>query len=331
MNTLNIEFIASLDPRIKANHPILIEFLSNARKVYAPEFIEQVKYANGSYKMRSSYDKALLASYLALELATNVEYDHCKNVINITPKASKTEAVASKKAEAQTIKLTVAIAGLLRHIETNGLEKAESYQILGEPVTEFELDYNYRQLIDYWHPDRNDSTEAEARTTEITSIYRRFKVQWDSKYRPTIPKGQIEPKAFVLAFAWRGQFSSASYWEPISKALTEGERKPKAVAVDTQIVTRKEFTKEEVIEKEFTKEKAIESPWDDSLSDRVVTEVSNELPTYGRKLKARQGETVYYFSTVREAAKSLSLNQKAIYPVLRGDRNQHKGYTFAWV
>ena len=184
--------------RFKTRVETLINFYRFLVNEWTAKAITDHK-AKYSLDCRTQNGKLKFAWYAAKELSLD------------SLSSSKETEISNQTA---TVKmLCQAIAFLNPVPQTNTLEKAPAYQIMGEPIYIDELLRNYKKLVTLWHPDNNPSPEAVGRFQLITQIYQQLKSEWFTKYSPLIEIERIGyeniQRAMLKNFPWTPQ----SFWD----------------------------------------------------------------------------------------------------------------------
>ena len=113
--------------------------------------------------LRSHENQARLAWYAAQLLASELPALPASNSTTESEN-TQSEPITGDCIESQIVRVLATALVLLPPVpETNGLEFAPAYEIMGNPVYVDELNRNYIQLYNRWHPDRNSHPSSTAR------------------------------------------------------------------------------------------------------------------------------------------------------------------------
>lgn len=196
----NIAAIAALPAnayKFKSNVDQLIAFYKWVRSQWTSKAVQDLAVQN-CLNLRKKEDKAKFGWFAAQELARAL------------PPSPKKETYQS----AQTVKVLCQALALLPPVPpTNGLENAPAYQIMGSPIYADELNRNYKQLVQKWHPDLNPSIEAVGRFQTINDIYQTLRAHWFEKYSPLLPIAKIGKENIDRAMSKTFDFAPESFWE----------------------------------------------------------------------------------------------------------------------
>lgn len=122
--------------------------------------------------------------------------------------------VTEHQSETKTVKVLCQALALLPPVpETNGLENTPAYCIMGRPVYADELNRNYKQLVQKWHPDLNPSLEAVGRFQTINEVYQALRAHWFEKYSPLIPISKIGKENVERAMKQQFPWTPESFWQ----------------------------------------------------------------------------------------------------------------------
>lgn len=153
--------------------------------------------------LRRKDDRARFGWYAAHEL-----------VVSLPPAPTPEVKIPKPENTNQTVKFLCQAIALLNPVpQTNGLEKAPVYQLMGEPIYFDELVRNYRALARRWHPDRNDDPTALKRFQVINEIYTDLSTRWFEKYSPLIKREIIGENNIARAMAVKLPFTPESFWD----------------------------------------------------------------------------------------------------------------------
>ena len=206
--TQQIIEIASLPEaafRFKVHVDTLISFYQWIRSQWTDKSLREHK-AKYGLDCRSTEGKLKCAWLAAKELSPH----YLPPVSDTKPQP---EPISTPIKEVQVSRILCQAIALLPPVpQTNGLEKAPAYQIMGEPIYFDELVRNYRQLVVKWHPDNNSSVEAIGRMQLITSIYQELKANWFTKYSPLIAIEKIGQHNYQRAMSKQFSWTPESFW-----------------------------------------------------------------------------------------------------------------------
>lgn len=180
--------------KFKANIDQLIQFYQWVREQWTTKAVKDLCHEN-SLDLRRKEDRAKFGWFAAQEL-----------VKALPPAPAESTAAKTVKVLCQAIALLPPVP------ETNGLENAPAYRIMGRPIYADELNRNYKQLVQKWHPDLNPSVEAVGRFQIINEVYQALRSHWFEKYSPLLPLAKIGKENIDRAMAKTFDFSPESFW-----------------------------------------------------------------------------------------------------------------------
>lgn len=195
----NIAAIAALPAnayKFKCHIDSLIQVYLFCRSQWTTKAIHDLTVEQG-LNLRKKEDKAKFGWFAAQELTKAL------------PPAPKKETYQSAK----TVKVLCQALALLPPVPpTNGLENAPAYRIMGSPIYADELNRNYKQLVQKWHPDLNPSLEAVGRFQTINEVYQALRAHWFEKYSPLLPIAKIGQENIDRAMNKTFDFTPESFW-----------------------------------------------------------------------------------------------------------------------
>lgn len=198
--------------KFKVHIDSLVAFYCFVREQWTATAIADLK-SRHNLNLRSTEGKAKLAWYAAQEWVKCLPPSVTSYQSSVISEEVKPIEVATT--EAKTVKVLCQAIALLNPVpETNGLEDAPAYAIMGNPIYLDELRRNYFKLASKWHPDRNpNNPEASDRFALISAIYKELDAQWLTKYSPLIPISKIGKDNVDRAFNKKFAFSPESFWQ----------------------------------------------------------------------------------------------------------------------
>ena len=203
--------------RLQATISQLTKFYVWIKETWTKQAIQSLAKQH-ELNLRSHENQAKFAWYAAQLLASELPALPGSNS-DVTASCSESkelqsEPMTSDCIESQIVRVLATALALLPPVpETNGLEFAPAYQIMGNPIYVDELDRNYIELARRWHPDRNSHHEAIIRFQMIADIYKNLRSHWHEKYSPLIPLSRLGTENLQSAMSAVFDFDPASFWQ----------------------------------------------------------------------------------------------------------------------